>query len=154
MKFGVNEREANDSLRRVGKALQTAMVDSLKQVVDVAVSDAKATTLFKDGTGRGGRLRNKTRRAVVSAEHIQLRNDSPHAKFIEGGTSPHRIFPQGGFSSRRFLRFKVAGSWVFARSVMHPGTAARPFMAEAAAYAESVAPFIFAENIEKAVSLG
>jgi hypothetical protein len=52
-----------------------------------------------------------------------------YAKFVHDGTSPHLIRPKNG----RYLVFPGrSGGMVFARSVRHPGTRARPFLANAA----------------------
>jgi hypothetical protein len=52
-----------------------------------------------------------------------------YALYVHEGTRPHMIFPRrpGGV-----LAFEVDGRTVFARSVHHPGTKARPFLRNAA----------------------
>jgi len=44
---------------------------------------------------------------------------SPHAAIIEFGSTPHFILPRRG----RALRFEIDSEVVFAKYVMHPGTA-------------------------------
>ena len=46
-----------------------------------------------------------------------------YAPMIEYGTPPHKIKAKGGA-----LKFKIGGNTIFAKSVNHPGTRARPFM--------------------------
>lgn len=50
-----------------------------------------------------------------------------YAHYVHDGTAPHRIAAR----RRHFLAFQVDGVTVFRRSVMHPGTAGRPFMRRA-----------------------
>ena len=50
-----------------------------------------------------------------------------YAKFVHDGTRPHLITPRRA----SVLAFQVGGRTVFARSVRHPGTRARPFLANA-----------------------
>lgn len=50
-----------------------------------------------------------------------------YAMAVHDGTSPHTITPRRG----ERLRFVVGGQVVYARSVHHPGTPARPFLADA-----------------------
>jgi hypothetical protein len=50
-------------------------------------------------------------------------------QFLEKGTRPHIIRARRAAA----LRFEMGGRVVFARSVHHPGTRARPFLTEAAA---------------------
>lgn len=51
-----------------------------------------------------------------------------YAKFVHDGTRPHVIRPKNA----RFLVFEAGGRTVFAKSVNHPGTRARPFLRNAA----------------------
>lgn len=51
-----------------------------------------------------------------------------YAVFVHEGTRPHLIRPR----TARALRFDVGGRTVFAKSVHHPGTKARPFLRNAA----------------------
>lgn len=55
--------------------------------------------------------------------------EADYALYVHEGTRPHMIFPRrpGGT-----LAFEVDGRTVFARSVHHPGTRARPFLRNAA----------------------
>lgn len=43
---------------------------------------------------------------------------------VEYGTKPHKITPK----NKKFLAWKEAGSWHFAKEVNHPGTEANPFV--------------------------
>lgn len=78
-----------------------------------------------------GRLRSATRATVrdrafgVTGELI---NDVEYAEMVHDGTRPHRITPR---SPGGVLRFQIGGRTVYAKYVNHPGTRARPFLAEA-----------------------
>lgn len=76
------------------------------------------------------------RKTGTLANSIQVRYESstkaiiepsvPYGKYLEFGTKgPYKISPRkpGGV-----LHFKVDGKWVYAKSVMHPGIKAQPYM--------------------------
>ena len=47
-----------------------------------------------------------------------------YAEAVEYGTSPHVIIP----TNRQALKFKAEGKTIIVKKVMHPGTAASPYM--------------------------
>ena len=113
-------------------AAQAATYAGAAAVMD----DAKATTLFNDQTGRlRGSIR--TRRAAEGGLDVVAGNDGKivYASFMETGTAPHIISGKNG----GMLRFQINGQWVQKRSVNHPGTKPRPFMALAALKGAEVA---------------
>lgn len=79
---------------------------------------------------------------IAESIHIETLSKSPgkvevgvapdkkrwYATFIERGTRPHQVK-----ASKRALQFMGNdGGWVYRKSIMHPGTKARPFMQPAA----------------------
>lgn len=73
---------------------------------------------------RTGKLQDKTKARTVRTANgriLRIANPMRYAAAIDTGSKPHRILPR----RREFLRFRVRGKLVFARSVMHPGT--RPY---------------------------
>lgn len=54
---------------------------------------------------------------------------APYSAFVHMGTRPHVIRPRNASA----LRFQSGGQTVFASSVNHPGTRARPFLTNAVA---------------------
>lgn len=66
-------------------------------------------------------------------------NPVEYALPVHQGTPPHVIRPRNA----QALRFEAGGEVVFATVVNHPGTAARPFLAEGAARAAAEHNFIF-----------
>jgi hypothetical protein len=57
----------------------------------------------------------------------EVEYDADYAMIVHDGTRPHIIRPRRG----QYLRFEVGGRVVYARQVRHPGTKARPFLAQA-----------------------
>ena len=69
-----------------------------------------------------GLLKNSIVVDKVGKNFIIKMND--YGYFVEFGTPPHIIRPKNG----KALKFKVAGTTVFATSVNHPGTRPNPFI--------------------------
>lgn len=94
-----------------------------------------------------GRLRagNTFEVSAPSPFHCEGRmvNATAYALDVHQGTPPHRITPKRA----QALRFEAGGEVVFAAYVDHPGTAARPFLAEGAAAAAAELGFIFRPTI-------
>lgn len=79
-------------------------------------------------TGHLGRsIREGEVRVVGRNVHGSVRADADYAVYVHQGTRPHVIRPRRA----KVLRFPVGGRTVFARSVNHPGTRARPFLRNA-----------------------
>lgn len=57
----------------------------------------------------------------------EVYNDADYAEAVHNGSGPYTIRPR----RRKALRFVVGGRTVFAKSVQHPGTRARPWLARA-----------------------
>lgn len=97
-------------------------VEGMRIAVKSAELAAKSTRLFND---RSGYLRQH-----ITSETSGLKGKvvaaAKYAVFVENGTKPHDITAKGGT-----LAFMQAGQMRFAKTVHHPGTAARPFMGEA-----------------------
>ena len=104
---------------------------ALRTAVQEAERHAKATTLYTSHSADG--LRSKTV-GTVDGFDGKLVAATPYARFVENGTPPHRIEPKNA----TVLRFVMNGQVVFRRAVQHPGTAERPFMAQAAKHGEQV----------------
>lgn len=102
--------------------IHQAAVLAVRAAVDAAEESARGTTLFNDATGE---TRRSIRGEVDGLEGFVTAGGA--AGFLENGTPPHRI-PTSGYAT---LAFEVNGEKVFASWVDHPGTAERPFMAEA-----------------------
>ena len=121
--IGVEASAFRAELARLRGALVTAAERTVADAVGAAKASAIATKLFKDGPN--ARLRGSIDGKASSLEG-KVVADTPYARFVNYGTAPHVI-------EGNPLAFRVGGSMVFARRVMHPGTKPRPFMEAAAA---------------------
>lgn len=86
---------------------------------------------------RTGALRNSIHILILSGGlTAQVMTDVPYAVYVEFGTGvrgefpgkPTTITPKHG----QYLRFQVNGRWVYAKKVVNPGMAPRPYMRPAA----------------------
>jgi hypothetical protein len=115
--------------------LRNGAHQALVSATTAAFDSARTTTLFKDGPD--AKLRKSIRKELLSALSARVVAGGPgikEAKFIENGTPPHVIEARGGPPNA--LKFTMNGQTFFRRRVNHPGTAERPFMAEAAKVGE------------------
>jgi hypothetical protein len=130
-------------LRRLSAGIELASQRILAAAVLAAETNAKATTLFKDQTG-------KTRASIKGS--VGLRTGKVVARgaasLLENGTHAHTITARNG----GMLRFFVNGNAVFRRSVKHPGAAARPFMGQARYHAERVVEYASELYIGEAIA--
>ena len=107
------------------KLIQTQLVASLNnRTVPLAKSDAPV--------GKTGELRDSIYAEASEDDPMgaEYGASSDHAGFVVGGTRPHEIEPR----ERKALAWTGdGGQTVFAKRVMHPGTAPNPFLTEALA---------------------
>lgn len=94
---------------------------AMRAGVAAAEASAKGTTLWKD---RSHETRDSIRGSVQGAARGFLTAGGA-SRLLENGTRPHII------RGKPVLRFVVNGQVLFRRFVKHPGTAERPFLAEA-----------------------
>jgi hypothetical protein len=129
---------------RIVQAAQLTLVGA----VEAAEASAKATTLFKDRSGKT-RASIKATIRVSGLSGVRGRVVTRGAAvFLENGTRAHTITARNG----GMLRFFVNGSAVYRRSVQHPGTAARPFMATARHFGEMAIEFWSEIYINRAIT--
>ncbi len=100
---------------------------ALERTAQLATTYAKTSALYKSHTyGLRSSINFGTQMGSTSA-HAVMRASAPYAAFVENGTRPHTIEAR----RKSTLRFVQNGAIRFARAVRHPGTKARPFMAQA-----------------------
>lgn len=109
-------------------------------------TDAYARRAAPKDTGDLGRSHVKTP-IVVEGERVVagVEATAEYATFVHEGTRPHPIVPKRG----KFLAWIPRGSGaktIFARSVMHPGTKAQPWLAKSAKLAALQNQFRFMEE--------
>lgn len=121
MSVSVDTKAARAGLAMLHAGILQAAGLALQAGIKAAEGSAKSTHRWKDKTG-GTRASIRGERTSYDRGFVMA---GGAARLLESGTRAHII--QG----RPTLRFVVNGQVVFARMVHHPGTAARPFMAEA-----------------------
>jgi hypothetical protein len=132
-------------LRRLSAGIQDAARLILAAAVEATVSSAKATKAFTDRRSNDGT--RSTIKGTVAGNFGRVRAEGA-AVFLENGTKAHTITARNG----GMLRFFVNGQALFRRSVRHPGTRARPFMAEAARHGDRVIEYAAEIYISEAIA--
>lgn len=156
--------EAQAALRAIENDILAATRQALGQSAAYAAELARQSTAFKDGPN--AELRGTIRR-IVGGEWQQFVKAGDRkvfwALFVEDGTQPHEIWPKrtGTVSSRKsgraaanqapVLRFQIAGRWVSAKMVKHPGTKPTHFMRDARDQAETALAHFVEAGISAAI---
>jgi hypothetical protein len=125
VRFKVDAEAFADAIDQELVRFEYLASDALYQSATEAVMVAKATTLFKDQTGK---LRQSIAQRPTGFFSRAIRATRPYASFVHNGTPKHTITAKDG----GVLRFQVNGRWVSKKSVEHPGTKASPFIQSAA----------------------
>lgn len=131
----VNASETIDNLAEMRAGVVAAVELALKLLAAHAAAHARATTTFKDRTGR---LRNSVRTGHPSkwTTFVKVGGDrAPYAQFIENGSKAHEIVARNA----RVLRYVQNGQVFFRRRVWHPGTRPTRFMQSARDATEDLA---------------
>lgn len=132
----VIEIDARKLLRMLVRAqhdLPPLAMKALGASVGQALREARRSRAFENRTGN---LRRSIRRGGSGYSGFMQfiaagGKEARYARFVEAGTRGHPITPKKTNKSG-LLRFQVAGQWVSARSVDHPGTLPAYFMRDAA----------------------
>ncbi len=115
------------SLSKAERSLPGEIMAALARTAELASGYARTSALYKSHTyGLRSSIQWGTQLGAQTA-HAVMRASAPYAAFVENGTKPHTIEPRHA----SVLRFVQNGAVRFSRSVNHPGTAPRPFMAQA-----------------------
>lgn len=131
-------------LEAAQSAFNASIMRALERTAEQAATYAKTSTLYRSRTY--GLRKSITWGAQLgsTSAHAVVRASAPYAGFVENGTKPHDITPR----RKSVLRFQQNGAIRFSRIVHHPGTAPRPFMAQAA---EKVTP-LFERLVNEAIA--
>jgi len=110
---------------QVNEILQRRMRSIIRQVAADARTNAPVDT---------GRMAQAIKEdPIVSESPFKVvggvTSHAPYSIYVHQGTAPHVIRPRNASA----LRFKAGGETIFATSVNHPGTRARPFLTNAVA---------------------
>ena len=130
-------------LRRLSIEIEGAATRILAAAVIAAETHAKATTLFKDQTGR---TRQSIKGSFGAMRGQVIARGA--AGVLETGTRPHVIRARSG----GMLHFFANGQELFRRSVRHPGTQPRPFMMQARLHAEIAAGYAAEIYVNEAIA--
>jgi HK97 gp10 family phage protein len=121
--------EASADIARLAEALKSTAQQSDTTTMDVLVQSANfiRNEMLAVVPVRTGTLRNSIH-ITVESDRVTIgpnENQAPYAGYVEFGTGPHVIRPKkpGGV-----LKFKVGGTWVYAKKVNHPGTKPHPYV--------------------------
>lgn len=148
----INSEAFAKSLRGAGATFDRLVMVALRRTVQLAETTAKTSRLYKSHTYK---LRESIKGEVfggfggvtgAGAVGGRVTASAPYAAFVESGTKAHDIFPR----RKTVLRFVQNGAVRFARHVRHPGTAPRPFMAEAKARATPLFESLLQEAVARA----
>lgn len=132
MSVHVDCTKARERMLARARAYKDVAREPLEMAAMTAANAARATTIFKDKSG-------KTRASIKDKRGPGANQSSVVAKgaavFLEAGTGRYGlrgrdyvITPKNG----GHLHFRVQGRWVFASHVMHPGIKPTHFMELAA----------------------
>jgi hypothetical protein len=122
------------SVRVNGSAATTAARAVAGEVVVRTTEEIRSLAVAGCPVGRGsGHQRLKDQHGVriaMEATRVvgQVVNTAPHAAVVHKGSRSHAITARNA----RVLRFTVGGEVLFRRTVNHPGTTGRPWLAQAA----------------------
>jgi hypothetical protein len=101
----------------------------MRQIIRLVAADARTNAPVD--TGRMAQAIKED--PIVSNGPLRVvggvTSHAPYSVFVHQGTRPHVIRPRNAAA----LRFQSGGATVFASSVNHPGTRARPFLTNAVA---------------------
>jgi hypothetical protein len=139
----VDGRAAIQSLHALRAAIDAAVIETERAVLDATTEHARRTTLFNDRTT----VTRSSIRSVVTSFGEGFVEAGGAARYLEHGTRPHEIWARNALA----LRFEISGTIFFRRMVRHPGTAPRPFMQEARDFGETVAAYGADFYLERAI---
>lgn len=128
----VEARKTLDGLQQLEAGILQAIGLTMRSAIKATEDAAKATTLFRDRTGNTRASIRGVYNGVWQGGFVTAGGAS---QFLENGTRAHVI------RGNPILRFEIAGTVFYRRMVHHPGTAARPFMAEARRVGEQAAAY-------------
>lgn len=119
--FDLNRTAIERMLRLPGGIVYRNMERRVQRV------EAEARRRAPGSMGDGNNITVQIRRGPGGDFQGVINSRHPASLYVLGGTRPHVIRPVRA----RALKFTVGGRTVYAKAVMHPGTKANNFLAEA-----------------------
>lgn len=113
----VDNKEFLKQLKRIQENLPSVVDSTLDALSSIAVTNAKSTTLFKNGNP--ARLRSEIRFVTNGAFSRVIESPTPYAKYVEFGNNQNGpiIRPK----NKKALRFVINGQVLFRKFVKaHP----------------------------------
>lgn len=108
------------------------------------VADHAFVTLIANTPVRTGNLRSSFQK-LVSGLTARITSTASYVMAVEKGTRPHIILPKNAGA----LHFFIGGQEVFAKSVKHPGSRGRFFIARTREIVKADAPQIMSRHLDK-----
>ena len=121
------------ALAKFAEQLEHEASEALSAALFAAGAEARAN-ISRQTKRHTGRLLEGTKIQQATAYTGRLFSSAPYAGYVDAGTRAHTIAARRA----KTLAFTVGGKRVFRRTVHHPGTTPRPFVAPAAHMGESV----------------
>lgn len=132
MNVHVDCTKSRERMRARARAFKDVAVQPLEMAAMTAANHARATTTWKDQSG-------KTRSSIRDVRGPGRNQSSVIARgasvFLEAGTGRYGLRGRDyviAAKNARFLHFRVQGRWVFTSHVIHPGIKPTHFMQQAA----------------------
>lgn len=118
---------ALDLFRQLPEKFERSMRLTMKKAVRNVREKARREHAFVTRAGVLERAIDSDVQERPLVGYVFVTNDAPYGKYVHEGTRPHEIRPR----RKKALRWATGGGFVFAKSVMHPGTKADPFLQNA-----------------------
>lgn len=132
MNVHVDCTKSRERMRARARAFKDVAAQPLEQAAADAAAHARATTTWKDQSG-------KTRASIKDMRGPGRNQSSVIARgaavFLEAGTGRYGLRGRDyviAAKNSRYLHFRVQGRWVFTSHVIHPGIKPTRFMQQAA----------------------
>ena len=109
---------------QVNEVLQRRMRSIIRQIAADARTNAPVDTGRMAQAIKEDPIESPTPFRVIGG----VTSHAPYSIYVHQGTAPHVIRPRNASA----LKFEAGGRTIFASSVRHPGTRARPFLTNAA----------------------
>lgn len=110
---------------QVNEVLQRRMRSIIRQIAADARTNAPVDTGRMAQAIKEDPIESPTPFRVIGG----VTSHAPYSIYVHQGTAPHVIRPRNASA----LKFEAGGRTIFASSVRHPGTRARPFLTNAVA---------------------
>lgn len=121
--------EFSESRGELSSQVNDILTRRMRQIIRLVAADARTNAPVDTG-----RMAQAIKEDPITSDGPfrvtgSVTSHAPYSVFVHEGTRPHVIRPRNASA----LRFKAGGETIFASSVNHPRTRARPFLTNAVA---------------------